>query len=130
MKRGDCYGKAARRLLNRKNAEGWHLVHGFAFVGGMIPGAHAWLRLPDGRVWDPTENGYGSEQEYAANWHATPFREYTQQEAAQLMAEHGHYGPWYDEQAGWQAEDQFKRQHVPGYAECVAAFVAEYEKKG
>jgi hypothetical protein len=60
MKRGTCYRDAGNRLLDQKSARGWRLVHGFAFVGtGMlIPTGHAWLRLPDGRIWDPTDNAY------------------------------------------------------------------------
>ena len=50
--------------MSVKDARGWRLVHGFAFVGGWVPGEHAWLRLPDGRVWDPTENVYATMEEY------------------------------------------------------------------
>lgn len=107
MKRGRCYERAAERLLRQKDARGWRLVHGFAVVSGIAPGKHAWLRLPDGRVWDPTENVYWPELEYTTNRRATPLRKYSQLQAARLMIKHDHYGPWYDEKTGWQAEAQF-----------------------
>jgi hypothetical protein len=108
-----------------KNVRGWRLVHGFALVGGMardglaIPGEHAWLQLPDGRVWDPTENALATAEEYAAACHAMPVREYTKLQAARLASRHGHYGPWYDDKTGSQAERRFWQQHVPGFAEVV-----------
>src|SRR5262245_15770440 len=113
MKRGHCYRRALKRLFKQKDVRGWRLVHGFAFVGGNVPGKHAWLLLPDGRVWDPTENAYATAEEYKAARRSTPVREYTRLQAARLAAKHGHYGPWYDERTGWKAQDQFMRRHVP-----------------
>ena len=117
--RGDCYGRALDRLFKMKNVRGWRLVHGFAFVGGWVPGEHAWLRLPDGRVWDPTENALVTAEKYEAICHATPVREYTRLQAARLASRHRHSGPWYDEKIGWRAGEQFRRQHLPEYAEFV-----------
>ena len=100
FKRGDCYGQALKRLFNLDSARGWRLVHGFAFVGGAVPGEHAWLRLPDGRVWDPTENAYATAEEYKAACRATPVREYTRLQAARLVSKRRHSGPWYDRKNG------------------------------
>jgi hypothetical protein len=115
MRRGNCYRRALNRLFKQEDARGWRLVHGFAFVGGMVPGAHAWLRLPDGRVWDPTDNAYMAAQSYKAARRGAPVREYTRRQAARLALKHGHVGPWYDEKTGWQAQYRFMRQNIPGY---------------
>ena len=66
IKRGDCYHWAYERLSKEEMKErgkgrrlrGWCLVHGVAFVGGWAwaCGGHAWLTLPDGRVWCPTDH--------------------------------------------------------------------------
>lgn len=95
--RGNCYGKALDRLLKLKNASHWRLVDGFAFVGGTVRGKHAWLRRPDGRVWDPTVNACVTTEEYQAACHALPVREYTRGQAARLALKTGHCGPWYSE---------------------------------
>jgi hypothetical protein len=82
-------------------------VHGFADVGGLVSGEHAWLRLPDGRVWDPTENVYATTQEFEAACHPLPVRDYTRLQAARLSLWHQHCGPWYNDKTRRQAALQF-----------------------
>ena len=111
LKHGNCYGRAFNRLLKQENPRGWRLVHGYAFVSKRTPGQHAWLRLPDGRVWDPTDNAYVTAAEYETAYHATPIREYTKRQAVQLGLKHRHYGPWYNEKALRFVIRRFWEQH-------------------
>jgi hypothetical protein len=77
-------------------------------------GQHAWLRLPDGTIWDPTEDAYIAADEYAATYCGTPIRVYTRLQAAKLAAKHDHCGPWYPDKLRWQVENRFWRKHCSG----------------
>ena len=62
---------------------------------GTLVRQHAWIRLPDGRVYDPVLDQYFiSEREYLGTG---GFAEvvYTRKQTAKKSSNLGHYGPWH-----------------------------------
>ena len=73
----------------------WLLVHGYFDCSGAILG-HAWL-LHEGKIFCPTMDRLLNEQAYYAEHQTVPLVTYTVQEAARMVIEHKHYGPWVHE---------------------------------
>jgi hypothetical protein len=58
--------------------------------------AHAWVCRADGSIYDPVENQSYSAEGYGTARGALEERCYSKLEAAKLMLEHGHMGPWHE----------------------------------
>jgi hypothetical protein len=93
-------------VLNEPGSADLRLVHGwYTLPIGLgektIPGAvdgHAWVLLPDNRVYDVIADKYFSQYEYAVRYRAIVGRVYTGTEAARLASLHKHCGPWWSEE--------------------------------
>lgn len=95
---GRCADLAFRALFNAP--EGTTLVHASMTspinrteTKGMKLG-HAYLRLPDGRYWDPPSGLHWDPKvyEYLGGFHNQ--REYTRDQATQMAMKHETPGPW------------------------------------
>jgi hypothetical protein len=100
---GRCYELCGRVMINEPDAKRYMLVHGritppspsiLGFEGRMF---HAWIELPDGRVYDAVYDQYYSKDDYRNQFQAVPIAVYRgARRAARMMVRHNHYGPWYD----------------------------------
>lgn len=87
-----CY-EIAYKALTDEPEPGLLLVHGtIVQIHARI--GHAWLILPDGRVYDPVLNRCFSGREYVGRFEAIPECTYTLEQAAQAALHHRHLGPW------------------------------------
>ena len=96
QRRGRCYELACYALTLGSAPHDAVLVHG-SIDGGTALGriGHAWLRLADGRVWEPTQaRVYGPEWLEWAD--ARDEAEYDLHDARRRTLTSGHYGPWHD----------------------------------
>jgi hypothetical protein len=95
-RKGRCYELAALAVMLNQ-VSGARLVHGsihneFHSTIGRI--GHAWVLLPDGRVWEPIF-GNVYEAESWRNWSDFRIeRVYPRHRAMRLMSKTEHYGPW------------------------------------
>jgi hypothetical protein len=71
------------------------LVHGYFDCQGVKLG-HAWL-LHEGKIFCPTFDRLFDEAAYYAEHRTTPLVNYALHQAANLVIEHKHYGPWLHE---------------------------------
>jgi hypothetical protein len=96
LRRGRCYELSAFALAFGSAPADAMLVHG-SIDGGTDLGrfGHAWLRLADGRIWEPREATV-----YPASWEAWADArvevEYTRKEAFEMILTYDHWGPWHD----------------------------------
>jgi hypothetical protein len=95
---GQCTDLAFRALF--RAPEGTKLVHASMTspmnrteTAGLKLG-HAFLRLPDGRIWDPPSALHWDPQVYNVLGGIHNEREYTKDEAGALAMRHRHGGPW------------------------------------
>ena len=99
MTPGHCYSRAAKYLLSHED-DGLVLVHG-PYLGTISIG-HAWLETADGTVIDPSRNRRRPLRESRGTYYArlridpARTRRYSRIEAARLMMETRHYGPWHE----------------------------------
>lgn len=90
-----CYMMAGHALVLGTAPQGSKLVHGtihHVLAGRSIE--HAWLELPDGSVWEPTQGKTWSPLEWGAIFRPRDTTSYTRVEASAKMLETGNYGPW------------------------------------
>jgi hypothetical protein len=94
---GRCYELALRVMLNPE-AETWTLVHGSVVSLSYDPPSrigHAWIELPDGRIYDPASDRYEAAEKWQA--HAIIDQRYSRVEACRIFTVTGcHCGPWTD----------------------------------
>lgn len=88
-RRGRCYELAYEGAMR---APQWLLVHGYFDCQGVRLG-HAWL-LHEGKIFCPTLDRVFDEAAYYAEHQTVPLVTYTLHQAANLVIEHKHYGPW------------------------------------
>lgn len=94
-----CYELAGFALLCGTAPTGSTLIHGT--MKGTHPGArrigHAWLRLPDGRIWEPIYAeiwaDYAAWQKYAD---AKVERRYSAKRARTVIFYFDHWGRWHE----------------------------------
>jgi hypothetical protein len=55
---------------------------------------HAWIELPDGRVYDAVLDEYFTRAAYCGKFAAVAVRVYTPQQAMKAMLAAKHCGPW------------------------------------
>jgi hypothetical protein len=94
-----CYELAAMVMMSEPGAEHFTLVHGRTGLrGGDIPSRkHAWIELNDGQIYDPVLDQYMNMADYVVlNGVVEIDDRYTQMEAALVMANTNHSGPWRD----------------------------------
>jgi hypothetical protein len=94
---GLCYMMAGHALVLGTAPKGSKLVHGtihHVLAGHSIE--HAWLQLPDGSVWEPTQGKTWSAMEWEAIFRPRDTVSYTIEQAREKMLESGDYGPWED----------------------------------
>ena len=97
-RRKRCYELACHALIFGSAPADAKLVHG-TIDGGYVDGpgriGHAWLRLADGRIWEPiSAKVYG--QEWMVWADALPERVYTRHEARLAVVRFEHYGRWHE----------------------------------
>jgi hypothetical protein len=85
---GRCYELAWRATVEEPGSEQFTLVHGRTAFGG-----HAWVWLPDGRIYDPTLDCHLTKDEYVG---AIAEATYTREQALKALIITGHYGPWHE----------------------------------
>jgi hypothetical protein len=96
-RRGRCYELAATAMLDEPEADHWKLVHGAVWAHILVQYMdHAWIALPDGRVYDPVFHEYFEAQRYAERYHAIPAHKYSREGMVAHMNRTGHYGSWHD----------------------------------
>lgn len=91
---GDCCEAAAHLLIEKIGPKGL-LVHGIVWGEGVGWHGHAWCEV-SGVAWDRS-NGRDVKlpiQAYRALGKVREAREYSFDQACQLLIEEGHYGPW------------------------------------
>jgi len=87
-RRGRCYELAYKGATQ---APEWLLVHGYFDLGLHL--GHAWL-LHEGKIFCPTLDRLFDESDYYEKHDAVPLAFYSVRQAAKLLIEHKHYGPW------------------------------------
>ena len=100
-RRGRCYELTWRAMLEEEGSEAFVLVHGTlaaSLLGLWDAYGHAWIELPDGRVYDPTLNEYAPKAEYYDWYKPSDCQRYSRTQAMELAAHVGHYGPWTEEE--------------------------------
>jgi hypothetical protein len=88
-RQGRCFELSGLVML-REPDNALMLVHGYRVSYAGIKIGHAWIELADGRVYDPVEDRYYEPGRYGG----VAVIRYSKREAAKLLAQHGHYGPW------------------------------------
>ena len=91
---GRWYELTLTAMLLEPDADRWTLVHGRVWRGLPELIDNAWIELDDGRVYDPVKNVYMPGGQYRSMRRAVGVRRYTKQQAMDLCARTGHYGPW------------------------------------
>jgi hypothetical protein len=95
-----CFELAMKVMLEEPGAEKFTLVHGRTGFGpddAWPAREHAWIELLDGRVYDVVLDRTFTMDEYVAWWGSIEIDDrYTQKQAATLMLETDHMGPWRD----------------------------------
>lgn len=92
MAAGMCYQDAWRFL--KREGEGT-LIHGRVFAG--YPQRwmdHAWVELPSGLIYEPTNEEYMDRKEFYDKFKAEVIDRYTLEEAAIQALRSGNFGPW------------------------------------
>jgi len=93
---GRCYA-LANKIMLEPGADQFTLVHGIVRGPRDTRIDHAWVMLPDGRLYDPVENAYFSTAgEYAERYKAVIVRMFTRLDACEAMLVANHHGPWHD----------------------------------
>jgi hypothetical protein len=101
-RQGRCYELAGLAMLIEEGSEAFTLVHGIldlSFLGLSSAYAHAWIELPDGRVYDPNMHSYMPKAEYYSRYKPRRCQRYTRLEMAKLAVRH-HWGPWTESERG------------------------------
>jgi hypothetical protein len=94
---GRCYELAWTALDLEPGGEHFRLVHGKVYNATLdVRMDHAWVVLPDGRVYDPVFNKYFPWRLYAKWYAAVAEVTYTRREAMAAIVATRHYGPWHD----------------------------------
>lgn len=101
-RRGRCYELAFKGVIQ---APQWQLVHGY-FDCQRVRLGHAWL-LHQGKIFCPTLDRVFDEAAYYAEHQTVPLVTYTVHQAAKLVIEHKHYGPWEHEGSLLVSEDRW-----------------------
>ena len=89
---GHCYALALKTVRRIPDAS---LVHGSIQHGEYPRNPHAWVELPDKRVYDPVLNHVFTPRAWTmfANPHVA--RRYTAEQAVALSVRERHWGPWH-----------------------------------
>jgi hypothetical protein len=94
-RKGRCFELALKAMMDEPAEADLRLVHGTV---RMVTGermTHAWLLLPDGRIYDVVLDRYfESERAFVDFGEAIVDRIYTVLEAAKAVIDSGHSGPW------------------------------------
>ena len=90
-----CFKLCGRVMTKEKGSEEFKLVHGqFCHEGRTPIIAHAWIRLPDNRIYDATQNLYLLEEQAELIGY-TPEVEYDKPSALNAYKKTKHWGPWH-----------------------------------
>lgn len=90
---GQCYALAGRYIIDHYGSD-LALVHGTIQGFGAPPLDHAWVRFPDGRVWEPATNTIYSPGDFQVLFNPQEVQTYSGKEAMSKMVDTGHFGPW------------------------------------
>jgi hypothetical protein len=90
-----CYQRTAKYVLEHSGIEGMQLVHGVAsHAPHFVPFDHAWVRLPGEVVFDGVVQAFFTESSYQEVMATVALDTYSAAATQQLIAAHGHPGPW------------------------------------
>jgi hypothetical protein len=90
-----CYAKTLKYVFEHAEIGGMRLVHGVAaHVPHLVPFEHAWVELPGDVVFDGVVQTFFSRASYYVVMTPVLLDAYSAREAAALVTEHGHPGPW------------------------------------
>jgi hypothetical protein len=94
---GRCYELAWKYQSDDDRFAEWTLVHGEVamLINGSTRMLHAWL-TNEGKVYDPVLDRLFNEAAYTQLVAAKSFAWYSRREAAKMVLEHDHFGPWCD----------------------------------
>ena len=112
-RQGRCYELAARVMLNEDGSETFTLVHGVVSSGfAWRRVGHAWIELPDGKVYEPVLNEYMTKAGFDSRAKPSECQRYAYMQAMKLLGHTGTFGPWTDSErlayAGAQKESEEK----------------------
>jgi hypothetical protein len=107
-----CYPRTVKYVLGHLEIAGMRLVHGVvSHAPHFMPFDHAWVELPGDVVFDAVVQTFFTRASYLRVMTAVVLDAYSAVDTRQLVAEHGHPGPW---NASW----------VPTVAQLEAYVVA------
>lgn len=90
-----CYARTVKYVLDHSDIDGLRLVHGVvSHAPHFVPLDHAWVELPGEVVFDGVVQAFFTRASYYTVMAAVPMDTYTTAETRQLLAAHGHPGPW------------------------------------
>jgi hypothetical protein len=90
-----CYAKTVKYIVDHLEIMGMRLVHGVvSHEPHLVAFEHAWVELPGDVVFDGVVQTFFTQVSYYGVMAALPLDAYSGLEAARLVAEHGHPGPW------------------------------------
>jgi len=98
-----CYGLALRFVLHHEGPEDIRLVHGLwgmthpkdgRTITDIIAMEHAWVDMGNGVIYEPVSCQYIDKQWCESHFRIMELTRYTTREAAGMVLEHNHNGPW------------------------------------
>jgi hypothetical protein len=96
-RQGRCYELVGRVMLYEEGSEAFTLVHGVVNSGfAWRRVEHAWIELPDGRVYEPVLNEYMDKAGFDSRAKPSECQRYTLKQAVRLIGYGGNFGPWTD----------------------------------
>lgn len=93
---GKCYEISGFALASGEVVDRYSmLVHGSVhYLTDDKRVDHAWLKLPNGRIWEPISAKEMSETEFELAYSPRVREQYTQYDVIECVREFGHWGPW------------------------------------
>jgi uncharacterized membrane protein (UPF0127 family) len=98
---GTCYADAWRFLI--KHGEG-ELVHGTVYSGNRRIG-HAWVQTNPDFIWEPQTSRYFTNLGFRSDFAPIEESRYSPEQAAVMLAQARHFGPWTQEERRQYLED-------------------------
>jgi hypothetical protein len=90
-----CYARTVKYVSDHPDIDGLRLVHGIvSHAPRFVPLDHAWVELPGEVVFDGVVQTFFTRASYYSVMAAVAMDTYTAAETRQLIAAHGHPGPW------------------------------------
>jgi len=91
-KLGECYERAGMFMFT--SDDGAKLVHGATFTFQSAGRKHAWVVLPNGRIWEPTGKMEWDPAKFERAFRPQIHNSYEFEAMNRNSQQHGHWGPW------------------------------------